>query len=188
MTALDRLLQAWRIAKAGRFLAPGMRVLDVGSGDGALFKRVKGLDAGSVGIDPTLRQPVFTRSFQLVPGIFPKDMPAAMGLFDAITMLAVLEHVPDQAHAELAVACRDYLKLGGRIIITVPAAAVDRILAVLKGLRLIDGMSLEEHHGYDVKQTEQIFRAPDFTRVSHRRFQLGLNNLFVFARGQGSGG
>src|SRR6267378_2330415 len=115
MTALDRLLQAWRIAKARRFLTSGMRVLDIGSGDGALFKRVKGLDPGSVGIDPTLSHPVSTNSYKLVPGIFPKDMPPTNGLFDAITMLAVLEHVPDHSHIEFAAACRSYLKPKGKV-------------------------------------------------------------------------
>jgi len=47
---------------------------------------------------------------------------------------------------------------------------------------LIDGMSLEEHHGYEVSQTTKIFSPPDFRLVLHRRFQLGLNHLFVFER------
>jgi hypothetical protein len=59
---------------------------------------------------------------------------------------------------------------------------VDWILAVLKFLRLIDGMSLEEHHGYQVKQTTAIFSAKSFRLLRRKRFQLGLNNLFVFER------
>ncbi len=53
---------------------------------------------------------------------------------------------------------------------------------LLKRLRLIDGMSLEEHHGYDVGETTAIFGEPDFRLVRHRKFQLGLNNLFIFER------
>jgi hypothetical protein len=59
---------------------------------------------------------------------------------------------------------------------------VDHILTVLKTLRVIDGMSLEEHHGYDVNHTASIFAPPRFALDVHRRFQLGLNNLFVFRR------
>ena len=80
--------------------------------------------------------------------------------------------------------CARFLKPGGRLIITVPAAAVDHILAVLKFLRLIDGMSLEEHHGYDVRQTPEIFSVGSTSELlcAQKRFQLGLNNLFVFER------
>jgi len=43
-------------------------------------------------------------------------------------------------------------------------------------------MSLEEHHGYDITQTVEIFSAPNFRLVRHEKFQFGLNHLFVFAR------
>ena len=43
-------------------------------------------------------------------------------------------------------------------------------------------MSLEEHHGYDVRETTTVFPPPEFQLVKHQCFQLGLNNLFVFRR------
>jgi hypothetical protein len=52
----------------------------------------------------------------------------------------------------------------------------------LKFLKLIDGMSLEEHHGYEVNQTAKIFPAEYFRLLKRTTFQLGLNNLFVFER------
>ena len=82
----------------------------------------------------------------------------------------------------LATACHDLLLPGGRVIITVPAKAVDHILAVLRWLRLIDGMSLEEHYGFEPADTERIFGAPGFRLVHRSRFQLGLNHLYVFER------
>ena len=181
MTWLDKTLQNWRITKARSFLFPGARVLDIGSADGALFQAVDFLAPNCVGIDPTLPQNVERGKFRVIAGYFPKDMPPGE-TFDAITMLASLEHFPDAAYASLAEGCRHYLKPGGKIIITVPSPRVDQILAVLKTLRLIDGMSLEEHHGYDVGLTAKIFSPPDFRLVCHRTFQLGLNNLFVFER------
>jgi 2-polyprenyl-3-methyl-5-hydroxy-6-metoxy-1,4-benzoquinol methylase len=181
MTWLDNALQRWRIAKARPFLLTGARVLDIGSADGALFRHVDALAPTCIGIDPTLPQDVNAERFRLVAGLFPQDMPSAEP-FDAITMLAVLEHFPAPAYASLSEGCRRFLKPGGKVIITIPSPAVDRILNVLVALHLIDGMSLEEHHGYEVSGTAKIFCPPDFRLVLHRRFQLGLNHLFVFER------
>jgi 2-polyprenyl-3-methyl-5-hydroxy-6-metoxy-1,4-benzoquinol methylase len=183
MTATDRLLQNWRIRKARPFIRPGDRVLDLGSADGVLFERLGDCGPGSVGIDPVLAQSTTTRQgFRLVRGYFPQDLPADAGPFDAIAMLAVLEHFPPAQYGPLAEGCAKFLKPGGRLIITVPSPAVDAILEILLKLRLIHGMSLEEHHGYDVNQTPAIFPAPRFRLLERSPFQLGLNNLFVFER------
>jgi 2-polyprenyl-3-methyl-5-hydroxy-6-metoxy-1,4-benzoquinol methylase len=181
MKFTDHLLQRWRIAKARPLIAPGSRVLDIGSADGALFQQLGAAVGDGLGIDPTLKADTEVAGRRLIAGFFPKDMPPVEP-FDVITMLAVLEHFPPAAYPELARGCVDFLKRGGVLIITVPSAAVDHILAVLKFFRLIDGMSLEEHHGYDVAQTMAIFPENQFRLVKHRKFQLGLNNLFVFER------
>lgn len=117
---------------------------------------------------------------RLFPGSFPDDLPADVGTFDAITMLAVLEHIPLERQAALAESCRRFLRDRGRLVISVPSALVDPILDGLKGLRLIDGMSLEEHFGFEVDSTPRIFG--QFHLLKRERFQLGLNNLFVFER------
>jgi len=181
MTRIDCWLQSWRIAKAGKFLKPGDRVLDIGSADGRLFQRLRGLSPASMGIDPTLPASRRAGEIMLVAGYFPKDMPEVEP-FDAITMLAVIEHFPEAALPELAAGCARFLKPGGHLVITVPSAAVDHILHALRTLRLIHGMSLEEHHGFDAGQTPAIFSGPNFQLVARRKFQLGLNNLFVFQR------
>lgn len=181
MKALDRILQRWRIAKARSYIPPRARVLDIGSADGALFQSLGPHIAGGMGIDPNLPSNAQAGSVPLIAGFFPKHMPEVPP-FDVITMLAVLEHFPADHYLALSTGCARFLKPGGHLIITVPSPAVDQILKVLKGLRLIDGMSLEEHHGYEVSQTESIFPPPFFALHQRRTFQLGLNNLFVFRR------
>jgi 2-polyprenyl-3-methyl-5-hydroxy-6-metoxy-1,4-benzoquinol methylase len=181
MKFLDRILQRWRIAKAKPFIKPGSRVLDIGSAEGAIFEQLGPRLAGGLGIDPTLQAERLAGAVRLVPGFFPKDMPSSEP-FDAITMLAVLEHFPENQLTTLRDGCARFLKPGGRLIITVPSPMVDEILKVLKTMHLIDGMSLEEHHGYEVDQTAGIFSPPDFRLVQRSSFQLGLNNLFVFER------
>jgi SAM-dependent methyltransferase len=180
MKPVDRLLQRWRIAKIRPFLEPGDRVLDVGCADGALLRQVRTLGE-YVGVDPAIECTTHVDGGTLIKGTFPEDLPDARP-FDAITMLAVLEHIPATAQAALAKACLRQLRPGGLALITVPSPRVDAILAVLKLLRLIDGMSLEEHYGFDIRQVFAHFAAPGFLLISHRCFQLGLNHLFVFRR------
>ena len=94
----------------------------------------------------------------------------------------MLEHIPRAQQVPLAEACHDLLAPGGRIIITVPSRAVDTILGILKFLHLIEGMSLEEHYGFEPGDTVKIFAGPRFKLLHHSRFQLGLNHLYVFEK------
>jgi SAM-dependent methyltransferase len=185
MKSIDRLLQRWRISKARKFIKPGARVLDIGSADGALFRQLKISGAQGMGIDPTLKLNSQMDGVPLIAGFFPKDLPTVEP-FDVITMLAVLEHFPPNQYENLRRDCAEFLKPGGRLIVTVPSPAVDHILAVLKFFRLIDGMSLEEHHGFEVSRTTAIFPPENFRLLKRATFQLGLNHLFVFERAGGA--
>jgi SAM-dependent methyltransferase len=104
--------------------------------------------------------------------------------FDVVVMLATLEHIQDKE--PLARECRRLLRPGGRVIGTVPAPVVDAIVDLLRRLRLADGMSLEEHHGFDPSTTPEVFGRHGFDLEHHSRFQLGLNHLFVFRKGDDS--
>ncbi len=70
------------------------------------------------------------------------------------------------------------------MIITVPAGFVDVIVHLLCKVRLADGMSLDEHHGYDPRTTPEVFGRHGFVLENWRRFQLGLNHLFVLLKPQ----
>jgi SAM-dependent methyltransferase len=181
MKALDRFIQRWRMRQAMRFIPDRARVIDIGAHEGELFQALGSRLAEGFGVEPLRKDVLKTDKFALVPGYFPASRPEAGG-WDAVTMLAVLEHVPTKEQPALAAACHELLKPGGRVIITVPAKAVDHILAILRFLRLIDGMSLEEHYGFEPADTERIFGAPRFRLLHRSRFQGGLNHLFVFER------
>jgi SAM-dependent methyltransferase len=177
---LDRYLRDVRIRKAERFLNGGDVVVDVGCADGAMFERWGDRIGHGYGVDPTLGEKREAERYALYPGVFPDDLPDVR--CDLITMLAVLEHIPEDRQAEAAAACHRMLNPGGRVVVTVPSPQVDTILGVLGGLRMIDGMSLDEHYGFDPGRTEAVFAPPAFRLAARRRFQLGLNNLFVFER------
>ncbi len=155
-------------------------MLDVGSHDGALFRQLAGRIGEGVGLDETLDADVQGDGFRLIRGAFPQDLPERR--FDVITMLAVLEHVPPDQQRALAEACAEHLHPHGVLVITTPAPAVDKILGVLLAFRLIDGMALHQHYGFEPGDTPGIFVPRGFDLIARERFQLGLNHLFVFRR------
>lgn len=179
MKAFDRYLRNVRINKARRFLRQGDTVVDVGCADGVMFKRWAGVMGQGYGVDPILSESQQGPGFALYAGKFPDALPSLE--CDLITMLAVLEHIPLDQQGDLVTACYQMLRPRGRVVITVPSPRVDDILGFLSALRIIDGMSLEEHYGFDVESTAALFQGP-FKLKHRRRFQLGLNNLFVFEK------
>ena len=182
MKAIDRYLQSLRIRQAARWIPAAAQVLDIGCSEGEMFQMLAGHIAGGVGIDPGLQSPRQWNSFKLQPGCFPDDLDPSAGPFDAITALAVVEHVPMDAQPGFARACAARLKPGGRLILTIPSPQVDAILDVLLRLRLIHGMSLEEHSGFEAARVPEIYAVDGLRLLAARRFELGLNNLFVFEK------
>lgn len=180
MKGFDRFLQRKRIEKARPYIHPGHRILDIGCGEGALFKLLGENFLRGVGIDPTLNEKVSTAKYDLMPGLFPQDLHTTEK-FDIIIMLAVIEHFPDHQMKSLEENCNRFLVEKGRVIITVPSELVDYILKVLIFFRIVDGMALEEHHGFKPNDTITLF-SKEFKLIKREKFQLGLNNLFVFER------
>jgi SAM-dependent methyltransferase len=180
MNWLDRTLQQWRIRMALRELPEGARVLDIGTYDGALFRRAR---ATGVGVDPELVATTPVPGVTLVKGLFPADLPALPDeSFDAATALAVIEHIPE---GDLPTWAKELARLvapNGVLVMTIPAPAVDKILHVLIRLHLADGMEAHQHHGFQPSSLDDIFTAPLWRRAKHRTFQLGLNHLYVFKR------
>lgn len=183
MKALDRFLRAWRTRVALRAAPQPLRaVLDVGCDDGYLLRQLdaevrEGIDpaiAGCSGAEPGLR---------LCRGGFPADLArlSLLGPYDAIFSLAVFEHLSAADVRAARAALPDLLKPGGRLIVTVPHPFVDRILDLLLFFRLIDGQAVHEHHGFEPAQLGELASAR-LLLVSRSRFQLGLNNLFVFEK------
>jgi SAM-dependent methyltransferase len=181
MTRLDRFIQRWRMRCAAAHLPPRARVIDVGAYHGELFAYLGDRLTEGFGIEPLLTRPIQSAHYSVQPGYFPVIAPATGG-WDAVTLLAVLEHIPPAQQTLIADASARLLKPGGKVIITVPSPAVDAILATLRFLRLIDGMSLEQHYGFNPADTLRVFAAPHFRLHRRETFQLGLNHLFVFER------
>jgi SAM-dependent methyltransferase len=183
VTWFDRFGQHLRIEKARPFIEHGSRVLDIGCGDGTLFREFDDIISAGVGIDPDAPLTSSPR-FRFVRGSYPDDLHDDGSSFDAVVGLAVLEHLTSSQQAAMASACFSHLRPRGRLILTVPSAAVDPILHIIQrvGLGDRDTMHLHEHHGFKASDTRPIFERVGFTLLTHRHFELRLNNLFVFTK------
>ena len=181
MRSLDRLIQRLRINQVLPYVGRNSRVLDIGCADGALYDRASQL-VEYVGIDPEAPTGRTTLGAEFIRSSFPTTALQSGRLFDVIAALAILEHVPVEGQPEFAAACAAHLRPGGILAITVPSPAVDAILAILKRVKLVDGMHEEQHYGYRPATTPGLFAAHGFDLVRHKRFELGLNHLFVFRK------
>ena len=95
-------------------------------------------------------------------------------------MLAVLEHLGLGEQRQLAEVISTWLMPQGKLILTVPSSKVDVLLKIMKSLGLIDGMSVDEHHGFNASDVPLIFNFSGLSLVKNEKFQFGLNNLFIF--------
>ncbi|MFV2044035.1 MAG: class I SAM-dependent methyltransferase [Anaerolineales bacterium] len=178
----DRMLQKWRIRIAAPWILMGSRVLDIGCHNGEFLQFLGARIVDSIGVDP-LAPSIESENFTLIRDTFQPATEFASDSFDAISLLATLEHIKDTR--AIAFECARILRPAGRVVITIPSPLVDEIIDILIRFRVLDGMSLEEHHGLHPSQLPDTFQNASFTLLVRRRFQLGLNNLLVFEN-QGS--
>lgn len=179
MKALDRFLQRWRFRVAERQLPDGVRLLDIGCHEGELLQRLGDRAGSSTGIDPALGSDCSLGQHELLAGGYPERRPSTPPL-GAATLLAVVEHLTEDQLTATGHALAEDVEPNGVIVVTVPAPIVDRIVDVLAKLRLIDGMDLDAHHAFDVRRLPVVWSDAGLDLVVRKRFQLGLNNLFVF--------
>lgn len=180
MRSLDQLLQRWRIFMAAKAIRPHDKVLDIGCFQGEFLFHVEKRIGIGIGIDPLLGSESMGEKIKLMRWSFQEPMPFPDNYFDVIVMLATIEHINDRE--AIARESSRLLKSTGRMIITVPEPAVDSVVDLLVRLRWADGMSLEQHSGFRPDTLPSIFSHYGFRLAARRKFQLGLNNLFIFEK------
>ena len=98
---------------------------------------------------------------------------------DQITILAVLEHIPNP-RAVLS-ECHRLLTSGGRIIITTPSKLGIKIHDIMRGLRLVQDVEEGEHVDFSMSKRALASwaEAAGFRVEVSRQFEMGLNLLLV---------
>jgi predicted SAM-dependent methyltransferase len=105
-------------------------------------------------------------------------LPFADAYMDAITMLAVAEHLDPDGLAFLLRETYRVLKPGGHVVITTPSAWSDGLLHLMASLNLVSAEEINEHvFAYTLPLLGWYFGRAGFkmTRVHFGYFELGLN-------------
>jgi len=105
-------------------------------------------------------------------------LPFAEAFFNAVTMLAVAEHLDPTSLSRLLAEVHRTLKPGGSVIITTPAARADRLLRWMARLGLVSAEEIDEHtFAYTLPLLGWHFGRAGFAmeRVRFGYFESGLN-------------
>ncbi len=182
---LTRPLIRARLGAAVACVPAGARVLDVGCGLTDLASRLPsyvGCDRWAEVLDENRRRHPHARFFEW--DILATDAPEsvrAAGPFDAVLMLALLEHLADPAAALRRAA--PLLAPAGRVVVTTPHPVGHAPLEAGAALGLLSRHAAEEHDTLLGRaELAAAGEAAGLSLVSYRRFLLGLNQLAVFER------
>jgi SAM-dependent methyltransferase len=185
-TAFDRFVARQRFRVVLPLIGQDTRVCDLGAGVETGFLRIaRSRIKFGVGVDRVKPEP-HPELFPFVRGDISAGVPLRGGGFHHVVMLAVLEHLsePERVLRE----AQRILAPGGSLIITYPSSAVDPILKVMDWIG-----SVSPDSGFDQHQPRipiptlvALLGKVGFEEISHRKFELGLNNLLVaFKPGSG---
>jgi len=173
-----------RIRRAVGYLQPGDRVLDLGSGLGEIVDFLpEGVSYLGVERDPYMVEHCRRRfpDLSFLRGDILED-PLPAGPWDAILLLAVLEHLPDPA--ALLAKAGALLAPGGRIVATTPHPRGHRILEMLARVGLLSSFADEEHEVLlDRAGLRAVGRRAGLELVEYGTFLAGLNQVAVYRPG-----
>jgi len=176
---LENILRNWRYRKIIPFIPENARLLDLGCGyDTKLLKKCYHKISSGIGIDITVDKSFSDDKIRLLshnlnsPLLFPENE------FDAITSLAILEHLdePGKALEEMF----RVLKPGGVLLLTTPSVSGKPVLEFLTFVGLVSQQEVRDHKNYfDKKTLLEYCEKTGFSSCKHKYFQLGMNNFLL---------
>lgn len=173
-------LRVRRAERALRGVRRG-RVLDVGCGNypyflsRAVFDRRYGVDRER---GPEWTELAATQRVRLAVADIERTprLPFSDSSFDAVTMLAVVEHLKAETLEPLLTDIRRVLDDGGRFVLTTPPPWSDPVLRFLARFGLASRTELDEHQTtYTPRRLRELLEAAGFGRARAGLFEFGLN-------------
>ncbi len=173
-----------RFKRAADYVPIDSHLLDIGCGDGEFLHYISDRISHGTGIDAYITNvqtsvcegATLTLSRQDVNAILP--FPSRS--FDAVTALAVVEHISNIEPFFREV--HRVLRKGGRFIFTTPSPKAKPVLEVLAyRFRVISYEDIKDHKRYLSYETAAPLLS-DFASITYSTFQLGLNQLFFVVK------
>ena len=175
---LEPILREMRLRRVISHIPKNSVVLDVGCGSSAAFLKV---------ISPHIKQG-FGVDFKVENTQFgnlkttqlklESNLPFEDATFDAVTMLAVLEHIEQEQ--QILREIHRVLVPGGKLILTVPSVWSQPILEFLAyKLKIVSEAEIRDHKRYyNRKKLKKVLTKDNsFQEFNHQYFQLGMNNF-----------
>ncbi len=180
---LENYLAKQRYKLANQFLSPLAnkgRILDIGCGITPFFLLQLNFNE-KYGLDQDVT------NNQILPGIrllkinleTSGRLPFNGQFFDAVTMLAVLEHLEAKKLRGILTEINRILKPGGRFILTTPPPWADQLLRIMAALKLVSSKEIEEHKGaYRRSKLIHFLTSAGFERkkINYGYFEMRLNS------------
>ena len=179
MQGIEPILQQLRIRKVLPHLSTkkGGVLVDFGCDFEQTLLRMPQLPFKKrIGID-IVSKPSDDGLVEIIPADLEKKLPIKAHSVDAITMLAVLEHLK-QPEVSAKEAFR-ILKPGGIFVGTVPAPQVEPILNVFAKIGLVRDEMIDQHENYFTHEhLYSLLTAAGFSTVTVESWELGFNTFF----------
>jgi 2-polyprenyl-3-methyl-5-hydroxy-6-metoxy-1,4-benzoquinol methylase len=151
-------------------------ILDVGCGDGYLLNTIQD-NSEKKGIDLSERAIYLAKGLSCGAEFELRDVSSVKGVYDIVTLVEVLEHIPDSELEDFVANILRCVRKGGHLIISVPTTVIP---LNKKHYRHYDEDLLSKHvesHGNLVLEKERrVFRK---TRVSSFLTRLVSNNFLT---------
>lgn len=180
---LENLLSNLRAKKANDLIPKSVRdgkILDVGCGSYPnMLLRTKFKE--KFGIDPSLVSTSIENITLIKADITKESLPFADNFFDAVTMLAVFEHMEKDRIVFVLNQVKRVLKPNGTFVITTPAPWSDKLLHSMSKLGLISSEEIHEHKShYGMNDIKKIIVNSGFdpSSIKSGYFEVGLNMWF----------
>jgi SAM-dependent methyltransferase len=151
-------------------------LLDIGCGTNELTRHYRSMQGVAFGVDvhPWPGADVICDTTSL---------PFPNALFDTVTMLACLNHIPSSQRNRVLQEARRVLKDGGQLLVTMINPVVGFVAHTIRHRydrdQLERGMGEEEANGLWKKEVKQLLAGNGFHIIRIVPFVFGLNRLYI---------